>query len=156
MSEHCTECTGTESCKHHHVYVIELNRSALEEPGFPFKGDLRKGMSVYYVGQTTHRVECRYKQHVKRKSAKRFMCPCFSENPVPREYKPSNSPGKYVNDHHVNGGLRPELYATENPVVRRDSVKGSGSAKALLILAEGKEKSRALELILEGHAVHYN
>ena len=155
MSEHCNECTGAKSCKHHHVYVIELKRSALKEPGFPFKGDLEEGKSVYYVGQTTHRVECRYKQHAKRKSAKKFRCSCFPPEQL-RDYKPSNSPGKYVNEHHRKMGLRPELYATKNPVVRKDSMKGSGSAKALKKLAEGKEKARALELRLDGHAVHYN
>jgi len=72
MSVGCSECRGTRSCENWHVYAIELRYAVLEnEPSFPFDGQLGAGCKVFYVGITTHTTECRYNQHVAKRSRSR-------------------------------------------------------------------------------------
>lgn len=154
---HCQDCGDSgPSCGNYHVYVIELRESVLaDEPGFPYKGKipLPKGKKAYYVGQTTHRVTCRYKQHTEWEKGRKFDCPCFGGRKG-REYRSQNKPGKYV-DYHKEDGLRPEIYSSENPAVRKESEKGRGASKRLFEKIEGKEEELALVLRGMGHAVHY-
>jgi len=121
MSEHCPDCADGKACGNFHVYVIELRRSVLgHESNFPFEGDLDEGKNVYYVGQTKHSVECRYKQHVAPRhnlSRTGFCCNCFTEDAILRPFTNFNAPGKYVNIYHKKGGLRPECHYDENPAV---------------------------------------
>ena len=159
MSNHCPDCAETGSCGNGHVYVIELKKKVLEkEPGFPFEGELPRGKRVYYVGETSHSPECRYKQHVadrEKKSRKGYMCNCFSDEPEKREFKPSNGPGKYVFEYHKKGGLRPELYRDKNPADRKPEENYRGMMKDLKEKRVGAEEDLALELRSMGHAVHY-
>ena len=158
MGKHCPDCTETSSCENYHVYVIELRKKVLKkEPSFPFEGDLPRGKRVYYVGETSHSPECRYKQHVadrEKKSRKGFMCKCFTDEPKFRPFKSANSPGKYVKKYHKKGGLRPELYSDENPATRKQG-NYSGMMKDLKDKSVEKEEELALKLRSKGHAVHY-
>jgi len=160
MSKHCPDCTETSPCGNSHVYVIELKKKVLDKkPGFPFEGELTRGKRVYYVGQTSHSVECRYKQHVaprKNKSRKGFYCNCFTEETVFREFKHKNSAGNYVNEYHKKGGLRPKLYHEKNPAVRKPEDNYPGMMKDISDKIVQAEEDLALELRSMGHAVHYN
>ena len=155
---HCKDCGNSgPSCGNFHVYVIELRESVLvKEPGFPYDGKipLPEGKKCYYVGQTTHRVTCRYKQHTEWEEGGKFVCNCFGGRKE-RAYRSQNKPGKYVKIFHKDDGLRPELYSSGNPAVLKESEKGSGAAKRLLDRIEEKEELLALELREIGHAVHY-
>ena len=158
MSKHCLDCTETSFCGNYHVYVIELKKKVLEkEPGFPFEGELPRDKRVYYVGETSHSPECRYKQHVadrEKKSRKGFMCNCFTDEPKFRPFKSANGPGKYVFEYHKKGCLRPELYRDENPVTKNEG-NYPGMMKNLKDKSVKKEEELALKLQSMGHAVHY-
>ena len=142
------------------MYVIELRRSVLDdEPGFPFDGILGLDKRVYYVGQTSHSVECRYKQHVaprNKKSRKGFNCNCYTEDVILRPFTKFNAPGEYVNEYHKKGGLRPKLHYGENPAVDTKIETYRGMMDDLEELAEQAEEDLALDLRAEGNAVHYN
>ena len=160
MTKDCSECTETSPCNNYHVYVIELKKKVLDkEPSFPFEGDLPRGKRVYYVGQTSHSVKCRYKQHVaprKKKSRKGFLCNCFTDEPELKPFRPQNAPGKFVNEYHKRGGLRPKLYHDKNPAVRKPEENYRGMMKEISEKIEQAEEDLALELRSRGHAVHYN
>ncbi len=160
MSEHCPDCTDRKACGNYHVYVIELKKNVLKlEPSFPFEGELARGKRVYYVGQTKHSVECRYKQHVAprhKKSRTGFNCNCFTEDIVLMPFRPQNAPGEYVNEHHKKGGLRPEWHYDENPAVDNKIETYPGMMEDLRVRAEEEEEDLALDLRAKGHAVHYN
>ena len=111
---------GPRTCS---VYAIELKKTVwLQEAGFRKKNPhLPKEYngSCYYIGQSRHLPECRYKQHVSKRRntpGAQFMCGCFTEQPIKRAYRPSNSPGRYVSKYHMSGGLRSALFEALNPV----------------------------------------
>ena len=160
MSIGCPECKDGKSCGNWHVYAIELRPSVLEkESGFPFEGDLGPGCKIFYVGITTHTVECRYKQHVAKRNRyrKNFTCQCFTDEPVLRKLK---KPGRFVNKYRKRPGLNPWYFQHLNPVVRvvEASVQDMTNASRQILReqAEEAEASLAEELRAEGHAVHYN
>ena len=131
------------------VYAIELKKTVwANEVGFRKKNPHlteEYNEKCYYVGQTSHLPECRYKQHVSKRRdtpGNKFICGCFTEKPIKREFTKKNRPGRFVRDYHMNGGLRPILYRMLNPV---------GSTKAAAELAE---KSLAKQLRDQGFAVH--
>ncbi len=142
------------------MYVIELRRSVLgDETDFPFEGDLGADKNVYYIGQTRHSVECRYKQHVAprhKKSRTGFYCNCFTEDTILRPFTNFNAPGEYVNEYHKPGGLRAEWHYDENPAVDTKIETYPGMMDKLSVLAREEEESLALDLRAKGHAVHYN
>ena len=131
------------------VYVIELKKTIwIKEAGFRKKNPhLTKEYNgkCYYVGQTSHQPECRYKQHVSKRRdtpGSMFICGCFTEKPRKREFTSKNKPGRFVKEYHMKGGLRPIIYAQLNPV---------GETKEV---AEIAEKSLAQQLRNQGFAVH--
>ena len=145
----CERCGTYKSCGQHHVYVIELKEDALEMSKYcpdlcnARRDEIRKGGGrCFYVGQTTHRPDCRYKQHVAR--GKNFDCRCETGKPkrLPTGgYRRGNAA---VKKYHEPGGLRPDLFLDRNPI-------RGGRDKAL-----EAEKKLAEELRALGHAVHYN
>jgi hypothetical protein len=151
---HCTKCLPGRICGKYHVYVIELKKSVLKEKTFLAKNKhLPEGYKgrCFYVGQTAHVPECRYKQHVAKESRRNrenggFMCACFSKESgeaTLRPFKPRNSPGKFVNKYHKKGGLKPVFYKELNPV---------GKTKKE---SEAAEKKLAQDLRNLGYAVHF-
>ena len=150
MKKHCKKCGNKKSCGLHHVYVIELENEVLSKdkkftPHFLDRSDTT--VKCYYVGETKHRTECRYKQHVAKPSAKHFTCSCFSketDEPKLRKFTKFNKGNKATKQFHEKGGLRPELFTHLNPI------KGGKTA------AVEAEKSLALSLRADGHAVHFN
>tara|TARA_B100000287_G_C20472542_1_gene717844 strand:+ start:255 stop:725 length:471 start_codon:yes stop_codon:yes gene_type:complete len=153
LSKGCSKCKNGRSCNNYHLYAIELKKKAIKEPGFPFEGELERGKKVYYVGWTKHTIECRYKQHVRRrsKSSKRFNCGCFNEHKL----RDLGKPGKYTN-HHKKGGLRPKLTHHRNPAVEVPEKGPKGYLQTYKEMADIAEEKFAEELRSEGHAVHFN
>ena len=80
----CSKC-GKYKCKDGHVYVIELEESALDNKKFARdfnRDDFKSGITkCLYVGETTHAPQCRYNQHVakRKKPRKMFICKCNKE-----------------------------------------------------------------------------
>ena len=131
------------------VYVIELKKTVwIKEPGFRKKNPhLKKAYDgkCYYVGPTSHLPECRYKQHVSSRRdtpGNRFICGCFTEKPIKREFTKKNRSGRYVAKYHIKGGLRPVLFNKLNPVANTKEK------------AELAEKGLAQQLREQGFAVH--
>ncbi len=155
----CSQCTPEAACGNFHVYVIELRRRVLRrEPSFPFDGPLPPGAKVYYVGETSHRVECRYKQHVGARDSrarKHFMCDCFTEAPKKRPFTPHNKPGKFVAKHAKKGGLRPKIFGAQNPVTTQPAKAYAGMQEELKAASRAAEAALAEQLRAAGHAVHY-
>ncbi|GEM_PF-798262 len=141
-SRHCPECNAEgPACGGVHVYAIELDKVVMEARGFAKNNpDYVVGQPCFYVGETAHRVECRYKQHVASDSRQNFLCPCFEEDGEPklREYDPSKRRGKYVKEYRRR--LCPTLYRHLNPVP-------DGDGKAA-------ETKLAEELRARGFGVH--
>lgn len=152
MSRGCNLCDGHRSCGNHHLYVIELDiAKCLDDPVFidEFGTEVRE---AYYVGRTTHTIECRYNQHSGKKRGK-FSCHCFTDEP---ELRRKHKRVKYM-QHHLPGGLRPDMTAGMNPAViitpdmdgpARKHAKDAADA-AELALAESLRKR-------PGVAVHSN
>ena len=142
----CPACGNKKSCGNHHVYVIELTPDVLENKKFfPARQTLSSEPRCFYVGQTTHRPDCRYKQHVRKNRTNRnFDCYCESGQPLRTAFTAFNRGNRFVRDHHMPSGLRPELFSHLNPIYK-------GQEMALKL-----EKQLAQELIAAGHAVHFN
>lgn len=156
MSQGCSQCSGKKSCGNWHVYAIELRPIVLEkESSFPFEGKLKNNCKIFYVGITTHTVECRYNQHVakRNKYRKNYTCHCFTEEKKLRKLK---KPGRYVNEYRKQGGLSPFYFHHLNPVTKKSELNFKGMASQLKEEAEEAERSLAEELRSEGHAVHFN
>ena len=143
---YCKSCETDKSCGLHHVYVIELEKEALDMrrrycPKLckARRDEVRKGGGrCFYVGQTWHRPDCRYKQHVAR--GNNFECRCKNGTPVTRSL--SGRSNSAVKRHHEPRGLRSDLFADRNPI-------RGGRDKAL-----EAEKKLTKELRAQGHAVH--
>ena len=112
MSRGCKLCNGKTSCGNWHLYAIELDAEKCRSD----KSFVRKygddAIKAYYVGKTTHTIECRYNEHSGRKKGK-FSCHCFTDEPKLRQKKKR---ARFV-EHHLPGGLRPELTVELNPVI---------------------------------------
>jgi len=146
-NSHCSKCTKYK-CDDNHVYVIELEESALDEDKFApdfnrdnFKSSITK---CFYVGETTHTPQCRYYQHVakRQKPRKVFICRCNKEG-VKVPFTPYNRGSRHVNKYYKKGGLRPKIYRDYNPV------KGDKEKRREV------EKELAESLRKQGHAVHF-
>jgi hypothetical protein len=146
----CEKCEPDKSCGLRHVYVIELEKEALDmrrkycrDLCVARRDEIRKGEGrCFYVGQTKCSPYCRYTQHVGR--GRNFECRCETGEPkrLPRGgYRRGNAA---VKKYHKPDGLRPALFADLNPI-------RGGQGKAL-----EAEKKLAEELRAQGHAVHYN
>jgi len=149
MKEHCSKCGTKKSCGLHHVYVIELDNKVLREdhrfaPEFTDRSNT--AVRCYYIGQTSHRPECRYKQHVAKRTRprKHFTCSCKTGKSVLTPFSAYNKGNMATNRYHLPGGLRPELFTHLNPV------RGGRDA------AEKAERTLAMALREEGYAVHFN
>ena len=142
----CPACGNKKSCGKHHVYVIELQPSVLDQRKFfPDRTTLSSQPRCFYVGQTSHRPDCRYKQHVRKNRENRnFDCYCETGQPIRRPFTAFNRGNRFVRDYHKLGGLRPELFSHLNPIYK-------GQEEALKV-----EAKLACELITAGHAVHFN
>jgi hypothetical protein len=138
------------TCGQHHLYVIELKKSVWEkETKFRNKNKHLPSNyegKCYYVGQTKHHPECRYKQHAASKARRNnpragFLCNCFSEATVKRLFNKRRS-ATYVGDYHKKGGLRPSVYGALNPIA------------TTLEDAQLAEAALAQQLRDQGFAVH--
>ena len=150
---HCPECEPKKSCgwrTRRHVYVVELNPAVLDARDF-CPGDRDQVTSetrFFYVGQTRHRVACRYVQHRARKARRArtgstFDCSCKTGAFVKTPFTPWNSGNKFVRTYALkSGALRPEFFFHHNPVL--------GGHEA----ARDMEQQVAQELRDLGHLVH--
>jgi len=165
----CRNCKKDRACDNYHAYIIELDRSVLDETsGFDYDGDLPPDKKVFYVGETNHSIECRYHQHTApRPNDNQYNCTCnLGVNPTnktvrrkfPRRVKYVN--GKGGRRLFAKGlfapssfGLGPEY---DNPTVMKTTGAYPGSAK--------KDKTRSQEIEREirdklrsmGHAAYCN
>lgn len=137
------------SSRKYFVYAIELKKTVwIKEASFRKKNPHLTNQydgKCYYVGQSSHLPECRYKQHVSKRRdtpGNKFICGCFTEKPIKREFNKKNRPGRYVAKYHKKSGLRPIFYNKLNPVA--DTKKA----------AELAEQSLAQQLRDQGFAVH--
>jgi len=116
MSLGCKLCNGKRSCGNWHIYAIELDIDKCLNDS-TFKRKYGEGtIKAYYVGKTTHTIECRYNEHSGKKKGK-FNCHCFSEEPKLRNKKKR---ARFV-QHHLPRGLRPKITVDFNPVVMLES-----------------------------------
>ena len=106
---HCPSCGKKKSCGNHHVYVIELKEEVLEDPTFCPDRPSNAGphSKCYYVGETKHRVDCRFTQHRAKKRRRKkegatFDCTCKTGNVVKVEFNAYNSPSRYPNKYRMN------------------------------------------------------
>ena len=92
---HCPSCGKKKSCGNHHVYVIELKEEVLDDPAFCPDRPSNAGphSKCYYVGETKHRVDCRFTQHRAKKRRRKkegatFDCTCKTGKVVKVEFDP--------------------------------------------------------------------
>ena len=150
---HCPSCGKKKSCGNHHVYVIELKKEVLDDPSFCPDRPINAGphSKCYYVGETNHRVDCRFTQHRAKKRRRKkegatFDCSCNNGTVVKVKFNAYNSPSKYPNKYRIKSGA----LLTEDWVVSRNPIYG------------GKEESKKAELELrnwlleQGHYAHSN
>ncbi len=153
---YCKACGAKKSCDwqdQRHVYVIELQREVLQDKAFRRLYDTdtsNEGTRIFYVGQTQHQVECRYKQHRRkqagRKAGRPLLCSC--ESGAPQEIPPSpyNRGNIFVRKYALkSGALRPEFFLHHNPI----SIKGNKEA------AKEMERKIAEKLRSLGHLAHF-
>lgn len=143
-SKHCQLCGPKKSCNLHHVYVIELECAVLDEPNY-CKNDrpIPEGSRCFYVGESWHRPECRYNQHVAKPLRRNFICSCKDGIEIRKPFHAGNKSSKYPNKYHKPGGLCPKLYRHLNPI--------RGGKKA----AKKAEQALAETLKKAGHAAHF-
>jgi len=151
MSQGCKLCDGKRSCRNWHLYAIELDvNKCLDDNSFRRKYG-ENAVKVYYVGKTTHTIECRYNEHSGRKKGK-FSCICFSEEPVLRKKKKR---ARFV-QHHLSGGLRPKITVDANPVVMIQTELTKEERSDRSNEADSFESALANRLSeLEGHYAHW-
>lgn len=150
---HCPNCGKKKSCGNHHVYAIELKKDVLDDPTFcPTRPNNAGPLSrCFYVGETKHRVDCRFNQHRAKKRRRKkegatFDCTCETGKVVELEFNAYNSPSKYPNKFRVKS----RALITEDWIVSRNPVYG------------GKEASKIAEeeltkwLLSQGHYAHSN
>jgi hypothetical protein len=144
---HCPSCGEKKACGQHHVYAIELMPEVLTDKKFRELTGVEEGFTgrCFYVGQTSHQVACRYKQHkAKRRPPRRgFNCSCKNGTEVFEKFSPYNRGNRFVRKYAFPFGLRPKLFRHLNPI--------SGGEEA----AKREEKKLALELRAKGFAVHF-
>jgi hypothetical protein len=151
MSTGCSQCDDKRSCGNWHLYAIELDVDKCLNNNLFKRKYGEDAVKAYYVGKTTHTIECRYNEHSGRKKGK-FSCPCFTDEPVLRNKKKQV---RFVK-HHLPGGLRPEITVDANPVVllpsklfKEERLKRSAEADVLEgALAEALSNR-------EGHYAHW-
>ena len=74
----------------YNVYVIKLDKEVLESKKFREKNPhMKPRLACYYVGQTTHNPETRFKQHKAGYKANRFVKK-YGLKLVPRKFKKLN------------------------------------------------------------------
>ncbi len=151
--KHCPQCGSKKSCSwkiHRHVYVVELYPTVLERRDF-CQGDRDRVTSetrFFYVGQTRHRVGCRYLQHRARKARRAsagstFDCSCKTGACIKTPFRLWNKGNKFVRTYALkSGALRPEFFFHHNPVF--------GGKEAALDM----EQHVAQKLRDRGHLVH--
>ena len=146
--KYCKKCTQNKSCGNRHVYVIELKKSVINEKKYCrglVRIKLTEQSKFYYVGETAHKPDCRYKQHVAMREGIRqhFICSCFGETKK-RKFNSGNKGSKWVKDFHKKGGLRSSLFYYRNPVIGNQDISKKIEAEI------------ARDLIENGHAAHFN
>ena len=150
---HCPSCGKKKSCGNHHVYVIELKEEVLEDPTFCPDRPSNAGphSKCYYVGETIHRVDCRFTQHRAKKRRRKkegatFDCTCKTGKVVKVEFNAYNRPSRYPNKYRMKSGA----LLMDDWIVSRNPISG------------GKEKSKEAEkelknwLLEQGHYAHSN
>ena len=152
-SKHCPECDAQKSCAWRtgrHVYVIELTPTVLEAKDYcrDARDQVTAETRFFYVGQTKHRVACRYAQHRARKARRArpgstFDCFCKTGTCIKTPFHFSNRGNKFVRRYALkSGAVRPEFFFDHNPV--------HGGQEA----ARDMEHHVAQELRDLGHLVH--
>ena len=147
-SQCCNKCGSKKSCSWkglRHVYVIELTRDVLKSKDYcrEDRGRVTDDTRFFYVGQTKHRVECRFRQHRRKKAgmARGFKCTCENGTPQARSFNYAQG-NKFVRRYALKpGALRPELFFHYNPI--------QGRKAALAMEQKVSEELRSL-----GHLVH--
>ena len=150
---HCPSCGKKKSCGNHHVYVIELKEEVLDDPAFCPDRPSNAGphSKCYYVGETKHRVDCRFTQHRAKKRRRKkegatFDCTCKTGKIVKVKFDAYNRPSIYPNMYRIKSGA----LLTDDWVVSRNPIYG------------GREKSKQAEedlknwLLEQGHYAHSN
>nr|AIE90262.1 hypothetical protein [uncultured marine group II/III euryarchaeote AD1000_01_G07]AIF05584.1 hypothetical protein [uncultured marine group II/III euryarchaeote KM3_185_F04] len=148
---HCSACGSKKKCGKHHVYVIELRPEVLGNSGFcPVRPENAGSHSkCYYVGETKHRVDCRFTQHRARKRRRKkmgatFDCSCDTGKPEPTEFTPYNKPSPWPRDYRIKSGA----LLTDDWVVKRNPIYGGG-------VASKREECKLTKFLWEqGHYAH--
>ena len=127
------------------MYVIELTRDVLEAQDYceEDRGRVTDETRFFYVGQTKHRVECRFSQHRRKKAGKKkgYECSCENGSKRRRSFKYARG-NRFVRKYALKPGpVRPEFFFHYNPI--------SGLKAALAMEQKVSEELRSL-----GHLVH--
>jgi len=130
LSDSCIDCRRKKGHTHcNHVYVIEMERRALTERAnafrkFPPESD---DSMCYYVGSTSHKCECRWRQHkLHFLGYEAFPCNCF---PTFTETKMRlfRGHGGVTKGSPMAGEfgfrLRPDLFSDWNHIISKGNLK---------------------------------
>jgi hypothetical protein len=146
-NKYCPLCGEKKSCGRHHVYAIELKPDVLKNRRFRKSAGVDETFEgrCFYVGQTSHQVACRFKQHKARRGGARsgYICRCKEGLEEFIEFTPFNRGNEFVKKYAYPMGLREKYFRHLNPVY------GGGEA------AKSAERDLALELRNKGFAVHF-
>jgi hypothetical protein len=160
-TKYCESCEEGKGCENYHAYIIELRRDVLDEKGdFPYEGELPEDKRVFYVGETTHSVECRYFEHTaKRPSDNHHDCTCnlLGTNPNHKSlqrYFPHQV--KYVKGYEIEL-FPPNILGLQyqNPTVAPYSYGFPGSRIAEGDASREIERKIGCHLRSLGHAVYW-
>ena len=103
----------------------ELERDVFKAKGFCKKEDrdhITNETRFFYVGQTKHRVECRFMQHRRSRTGRQkggstFDCYCENATLVKRPFNAYNRGNKFVRKYALNvNSLRPKFLSHYNPI----------------------------------------
>jgi len=150
---HCPNCGSKKSCGKHHVYAIELRSEVLEDPAFCPERPKNSGphSRCFYIGETNHRVDCRFTQHRAKKRRRKkegasFSCTCETGIKVDVAFTSFNRPSKWPNKFR----LKSSALITEDWVISLNPIYGGRDA------SKNAEKELTEYLLRQGHFAHSN
>lgn len=118
------------------VYVIELEPRVLAHPKWKTQNPDQSTEQCFYVGQSAHEPECRFKQHTTQLNlyVDCFLC-CCSCNRGKEVSSRVVGTARFVQDWAVQ--LRPDLYQHLNPLTSRRSALKEEAAMATHLKEQG-------------------
>lgn len=121
-TSHCKKCGPHKKCSKFHVYVVQLRKDVLLSKRFLSQNshvDPRKVRECFYVGETSHKPYCRFRQHQGwYKGDDSYDCRCEAKK-ITRPFRESGRRGRTKGSWCAGKygiELRPDLYGSLNPI----------------------------------------